>query len=175
MSRIEHIKWSLAFVHRALRDACNGTTEQIHYVPDFGSHSIAWCLWHTTRVEDMIINGRILGTDLIWDDQWATSIGLPVDGNGNGQSDEDAQNVRIADLGRFIEYQDLVWKSTDNFLNTATDSDLGREVKTRNGTERVDESITLHMLGHFNGHRGEMNFLRGMQGMESLLQREGTH
>ena len=175
MSRIEHIKWSLAFVHRALRDACNGTTEQIHYVPDFGSHSIAWCLWHTTRVEDMIINGRILGTDLIWNDQWATAIGLPVDGNGNGQSDEDAQNVRIADLGRFIEYQDLVWKSTDNFLNTATDSDLGREVKTRNGTERVDESITLHMLGHFNGHRGEMNFLRGMQGMESLLQREGTH
>ena len=175
MSRIEHIKWSLAFVHRALRDACNGTTEQIHYVPDFGSHSIAWCLWHTTRVEDMIINGRILGTDLIWNDQWATTIGLPVDGNGNGQSDEDAQNVRIADLGRFIEYQDLVWKSTDNFLNTATDSDLGREVKTRNGTERVDESITLHMLGHFNGHRGEMNFLRGMQGMESLLQREGTH
>ncbi len=175
MSRIEHIKWSLAFVHRALRDACNGTTEQIHYVPDFGSHSIAWCLWHTTRVEDMIINGRILGTDLIWNDQWATTIGLPVDGNGNGQSDEDAQNVRIADLGRFIEYQDLVWKSTDNFLNTATDSDLGREVKTRNGTERVDESITLHMLGHFNGHRGEMNFLRGMQGMEPLLQREGTH
>ena len=175
MSRIEHIKWSLAFVHRALRDACNGTTEQIHYVPDFGSHSIAWCLWHTTRVEDMIINGRILGTDLIWNDQWATSIGLPVDGNGNGQSDEDAQNVQIADLGRFIEYQDLVWKSTDNFLNTATDSDLGREVKTRNGTERVDESITLHMLGHFNGHRGEMNFLRGMQGMEPLLQREGTH
>jgi hypothetical protein len=48
-------------------------------------------------------------------------------------------------------------------------------VQTRNGTERVDESITLHMLGHFNGHRGEMNFLRGMQGMEPLLQREGTH
>lgn len=175
MSRIEHIKWSLAFVHRALRDACNGTTEQIHYVPDFGSHSIAWCLWHTTRVEDMIINGRILGTDLIWNDQWATSIGLPVDGNGNGQSDEDAQNVQIADLGRFIEYQDLVWKSTDDFLSNATDSDLDREVQTRNGTERVDESITLHMLGHFNGHRGEMNFLRGMQGMEPLLQREGTH
>ena len=175
MSRIEHIKWSLAFVHRALRDACNGTTEQIHYVPDFGSHSIAWCLWHTTRVEDMIINGRILGTDLIWNDQWATSIGLPVDGNGNGQSDEDAQNVQIADLGRFIEYQDLVWKSTDNFLSNATDSDLDREVQTRNSTERVNESITLHMLGHFNGHRGEMNFLRGMQGMEPLLQREGTH
>jgi len=51
MSRVKHIKWSLDFVHRALRDACNGTTEQVHFVPESGSHSIAWCLWHTTRIE----------------------------------------------------------------------------------------------------------------------------
>ena len=41
--------------------------------------------------------------------------------------------------------------------------------------ESIDESISLHMLGHFNGHRGEMNLLRGMQGMDPLLMQEGTH
>ena len=42
MSRINNIKWSLDFVHRALRDACNGTNAQIHFVPESGSISIAW-------------------------------------------------------------------------------------------------------------------------------------
>ena len=71
MSRIKHIKWSLDFVHRALRDACNGTDEQIHFVPESGSHSIAWCLWHTTRIEDLIVHFRIKETDPIWSEDWA--------------------------------------------------------------------------------------------------------
>ena len=175
MRRVEHIKWSLAFVHRALRDACNGTNEQIHFVPDFGSHSIAWCLWHTTRVEDMIVNVRIKETDPIWSEEWAKKTGLPFDGNGNGQSDDDAQKVTISSMENFIQYQELVWQSTADLLESITDADLSKEVKARTGTEQIDESISLHMLGHFNGHRGEMNFLRGMQGMDPLLVREGTH
>jgi hypothetical protein len=31
------------------------------------------------------------------------------------------------------------------------------------------------MLGHFNGHRGEINALRGMQGMPTVLAAIGTH
>ena len=51
MSTVAFIERSLAFTHAALKDARNGTDEQLHFVPDQGSHSIAWCLWHTTRVE----------------------------------------------------------------------------------------------------------------------------
>ena len=175
MSRVDHIKWSLSFVHRALRDACNGSSDQIHFVPDFGSHSIAWYLWHTTRVEDMIINVRINELDPIWNEEWSNKTGLPFDGNGNGQSDNDAQKVFISDMNAFINYQDLVWESTTKLLENLSESDLTKQVKSRTGTEQIDEAISLHMLGHFNGHRGEMNFLRGMQGMDPLLVREGTH
>ena len=98
MSRVKHIKWSLDFVHRALRDACNGTNEQIHFVPESGSHSIAWCLWHTTRIEDLIINLVIRESDTVWDEDWANKTGLPFDGFGTGQTDEDAQKVEISDM-----------------------------------------------------------------------------
>ncbi|MBU93467.1 MAG: hypothetical protein CL723_02615 [Chloroflexi bacterium] len=176
MSRIKHIKWSLDFVHRALRDACNGTTEQVHFVPESGSHSIAWCLWHTTRIEDLIVNLVIKESSTVWNEGWANKTGLPFDGFGLGQSDEDAQKVEISDMKAFRDYQDLVWESTDAFLNDLKDEDLSRQVKTSTGdTESIDESISLHMLGHFNGHRGEMNLLRGMQGMDPLLMQEGTH
>ena len=124
---------------------------------------------------DMIVNVRIKETDPIWSEEWAKKTGLPFDGNGNGQSDDDAQKVTISSMENFIQYQELVWQSTADLLESITDADLSTEVKARTGTEQIDESISLHMLGHFNGHRGEMNFLRGMQGMDPLLVREGTH
>jgi hypothetical protein len=92
-----------------------------------------------------------------------------------GQSDADAQKIHIDNMGAFAEYQDAVWAATARFLDTATDADLEREVPSRTGTESVGEAISLHMLGHFNGHRGEINTLRGMQGMPTVMAAQGTH
>lgn len=176
MGTIEFITEGLNFAHRALADATNGTEEQLHFVPPAGSHSIAWCLWHTARVEDLIIGERVMGESSLWDEQWAERTGLPADGFGTGMSDEDAQRVRIADIDAFREYQQAVWARTARFLANANDEDLARTVPTRGGgTESVSQAISLHLLGHFNGHRGEINTLRGMQGMPTVLVREGTH
>ncbi len=175
MSTVDFIKRSLDFAHRALADARDGTEEQLHFVPEHGSHSIAWCLWHTARVEDLIINGRVRQQQPIWNDEWARRTGLPVEGTGNGLSDEEAQQIRISDMEALAEYQEAVWEQTRQFLHTASDEDLERAVPSRTGTESVGEAISLHMLGHFNGHRGEINTLRGMQGMPTVLAVEGTH
>ena len=175
MSTVDFIKKNLDFAHRALTDAANGTDEQLHFVPEDGSHSIAWCLWHTARVEDLIMNAVIGGGAPIWDDTWAERTGLPGEGFGTGMSDDDAQAIHIDDMDAFLEYRDAVWASSASFLYGASDEDLEREVPARNGPETVAESIGLHMLGHFNGHRGEINTLRGMQGMPTVLAVEGTH
>jgi hypothetical protein len=175
MSTVDFIKRGMDFAHRALSDARNGTPEQLHFVPEHGSHSIAWCLWHTARVEDSIINGRIRQQPLVWSEQWAERTGLPFDKRLSGISDEEAQTIRIDDMAAFADYQQEVWRRTDEFLSGATDEDLEREVQARTGTETVGEAISLHLLGHFNGHRGEINLLRGMQGMPTLLATEGTH
>jgi hypothetical protein len=98
MSTIGFIKRGLDFAHKALADARNGTDEQLHFVPPNGSHSIAWCLWHTTRVEDLIINARILKQPMIWNGEWAERTGLPAEGFGAGQADDDAQKVHIGDM-----------------------------------------------------------------------------
>ena len=176
MDALETIKYMLGFAHRALKDACNGTPEQLHFVPEHGSHSIAWCLWHTARIEDRIINARSRQAAEIWDEDWAQRTGLPFEGMGTGMSDEDAQEVRIKDMDAFREYQEAVWQQTDDYLNSITSENLQEERQTRDGRiETIGEGITLHMMGHFNGHRGEINMLRGMQGMPTVLQREGTH
>ena len=96
-------------------------------------------------------------------------------GSGRGSRTTDAQAIHIADMGAFAEYQEAVWAATARFLDGATDADLEREVQSRTGTESVGEAISLHMLGHFNGHRGEINTLRGMQGMPTVMAAQGTH
>lgn len=174
MSTVTFIQRSLDFTHNALKDARNGTDEQLHFVPADGSHSIAWCLWHTARVEDLIMS-RVSGQPPVWSQEWADKSGLPFDGFGTGMADDDAQQVHITDMGAFNGYQDAVFARTAEFLSGASDDDLEREIPARNGTESVGEAISLHMMGHFNGHRGEINTLRGMQGMPTVLAVEGTH
>ncbi len=174
MSTVAFIQRSLAFTHAALIDARNGTDAQLHFVPEQGSHSIAWCLWHTSRVEDLIMS-RVSGREQVWSEAWAERTGLPFDGFGTGMSDDDAHQIHVTDLGALGEYQDAVFARTAEFLDNATDADLEVEIPARNGTESVGEAISLHMMGHFNGHRGEINTLRGMQGMPTVMAAQGTH
>ena len=174
MSTVEFIQRSLEFTHAALVDARNGTDEQLHFVPEQGSHSIAWCLWHTSRVEDLIIS-RVAGRPQVWSEEWAGRTGLPFEGFGTGMSDEDAQQVQVTDMEALAGYQDAVFARTAEFLENASDEDLEREIPARNGTESVGEAISLHMMGHFNGHRGEINTLRGMQGLPTVMAAQGTH
>lgn len=174
MSTAAFIQRSLEFTHAALIDARNGTDEQLHFVPEHGSHSVAWCLWHTARVEDLIIS-RVTGEPQVWSEDWARQTGLPFEGFGTGMASEEAQQVRLADMDAFGGYQDAVFDRTARFLAGATDEDLAREIPARNGTESAGEAISLHMMGHFNGHRGEINTLRGMQGMPTVMAAQGTH
>ena len=174
MSTVAFIQRSLEFTHAALIDARNGSDEQLHFVPERGSHSIAWCLWHTSRVEDLIIS-RVTGEPQLWSEEWAARTGLPFEGFGTGMADEDARQVRVGDLEALGRYQDAVFERTAQFLASATDEDLEREIPARNGSESVGEAISLHMMGHFNGHRGEINTLRGMQGMPTVMAAQGTH
>jgi uncharacterized damage-inducible protein DinB len=176
MDTVDYIQNSLSFAHRALADARNGTPEQLHFVPEHGSHSIAWCLWHTARIEDRIINARSRQAPEVWNERWAERTGLPFEGMGTGMADEEAAQLKIKDIEALRAYQEAVWKQTEEYLNSITDADLQREIPTRDGgTETIGQAISLHMLGHFNGHRGEINMLRGMQGMPTVLVREGTH
>jgi len=174
MGTVDFIARSLEFTHNALKDARNGTDEQLHFVPPEGSHSIAWCLWHTSRIEDLIMS-RISGEDAVWNQEWADKVGLPFEGIGTNMSDDDALGVHIDDMQAFGEYQEAVFQRTADFLANASDEDLEREIPAREGTESVGEAISLHMMGHFNGHRGEINTLRGMQGMPTVMAAQGTH
>jgi uncharacterized damage-inducible protein DinB len=175
MTAIDFMKQTLDFIHRGFRGAPEGLSlDQLHFVPEGQSHSIAWCMWHGGRIEDLFFQQIFQGKKSEWETGgWAAKTGLPEKGFGTGQSTEDAATIRIGDLAAFREYQAKLIELTSAYLDSLTDADLTREVKLGEKTEAVGESINLHLVIHLNGHRGEINLLRGMMGFEPVLLNQG--
>lgn len=175
MSSIDFMKQTLDFIHRGFRGAPDGLSdEQLHFVPEGQSHSIAWTMWHGARIEDLFFQQLFQGKKSEWETGgWAAKTGLPEKGFGTGQSTEDAASVRIASLDAFKQYQARVGELSAEFLSGLSEDDLSREVKMGERTETLGESINLHLVIHLNGHRGEINLLRGMQGFDPVLLNQG--
>ena len=175
MSATQYMKQSMNFIHGSLRTAGEGLTpEQLHFVPEGESHSIAWVMWHGARVEDLIVQQFIRGQQQEWESgAWAERTGLPVKGFGTGQSTEDAKAIHIDDLSAFAQYASTVAGHTDALLDSLSDDELDREVKVGQRTESVGQCITLHLITHLNGHRGEVNLIRGMMGFPPVLPNQG--
>lgn len=175
MAATDFMKQTLTFVHRGFLGAGEGLSdEQLHFVPEGQSHSIAWCMWHGARIEDLFFQQIFQGKQSEWDEGgWASKTGLPEKGFGTGQSNEDAHAVRITSREAFRGYQERVAERAMAFLDSVGDGDLGREVKLGERTETLGESINLHLVIHLNGHRGEINLLRGMMGFEPVLLNQG--
>lgn len=175
MAATDFMKQTLDFVHRGFRGAPDGLTdEQLHFVPEGQSHSIAWCMWHAARIEDLFFQQIFQGKCAEWDiGEWVAKMGLPEKGFGTGQSTEDAAQIRFTSLDAFKQYQAKVAELSHQFLDSLDDEGLKREVKLGEKTETIGESINLHLVIHLNGHRGEVNLLRGMQGFDPVLLNQG--
>lgn len=175
MSAVDFMKQTLDFIHRGFRGAPAGlSNDQLHFVPEGQSHSIAWCMWHAARIEDLFFQQIFQARKSEWETGgWATKTGLPEKGFGTGQSTEDARATSIGSLDSFREYQAKVAQLALDYLGSLAESDLQREVKLGERTETVGESINLHLVIHLNGHRGEVNLLRGMLGFEPVLLNQG--
>lgn len=175
MSAVAYMKQSIDFLHRSYRQGGEGlTADQLHFVPEGESHSIAWIIWHGMRVEDLFVQQLFKGGKQEWEaGGWAERTGLPERSFGTGQSTEEARAIRIIDPDAFTGYVNRVAELTEEYLSSITDADLERQIKVGQREESVGQAITLHLVTHLNGHRGEINLLRGMLGLGPVLVNQG--
>jgi uncharacterized damage-inducible protein DinB len=131
-------------------------------------------MWHAARIEDLFFQQIFQGKPSEWETGgWAAKTGLPEKGFGTGQPVEEAKQVRVASLDSFRAYQARVAELAGSYLSSLSEAELEREVKLGERTETLGQSINLHLVIHLNGHRGEINLLRGMMGFEPVLLNQG--
>ena len=155
---------ALGRVRELVHSVVDGLSDDdLAWRPDPEANSIAWLVWHLTRIEDDHVAG-VAGTTQAWvEDGWADRFGLPlpVADHGYGHSPEQAGEVRAsADL--LAGYYDAVSARTATYLAGLEPDDLDVVVD-----ERWDPPVTLgvrlvSVVNEVNQHVGQAAYLRGL-------------
>ncbi len=146
----------------AVTDGLDG--DQLTWRPGGSGNSIAWLVWHLTRIQDDHL-ADAAGRDQVWTAHgWAERFALPFDdaatGFGHSSAEVDAVRVGSGDLLR--GYHAATHQQTLRLLETWDDEALGRVVD-----ERWDPPVTLavrlvSVLADGLKHAGQAEYVRGL-------------
>ena len=151
-------------VRDAVHPAVNGlSAEELAFRPDSESNSIAWLVWHLTRIQDDHVAG-LDGRRQVWTDGgWVDRFGLPLDPGDTGYGhDPDAVAVVTADAPLLLGYFEAVHERTLGFLGGLADADLARVVDS-SWDPPVTMSVRLvSVIADDLQHVGQAAYVRGI-------------
>lgn len=79
------------------------TEEQMRRIPSNCEHSVAWCIWHIARIEDVTMNLLVAGSpQVLYRDDWLERMKIAVRDTGN-----EMDRATVADLGVTIDTEAL--------------------------------------------------------------------
>ncbi|MEU9591042.1 DinB family protein [Streptomyces sp. NPDC048219] len=132
--------------------------------PADGANSVAWLVWHLTRVQDDHI-ADAFGLDQVWLTQdWEKRFGLdlPRRDTGYGHSSAKVAKVRVDSADLLTGYHDAVHEQTLGALRSVAAKDLERVVD-----DNWDPPVTLgvrlvSVLSDDLQHVGQAAYVRGL-------------
>ncbi|MCU1560531.1 DinB family protein [Mycetocola sp.] len=131
---------------------------------DADANSIAWLVWHLTRIQDDHI-ADILGTDQIWlSAGWVDRFRLPLPpaDTGYAHSSDDVAAVVVESPDLLLGYFDEVHDRTMHLVSGLSDAELDRIVD-ESWTPPVTLGVRLvSVLADDLEHVGQAAFIRGV-------------
>jgi hypothetical protein len=137
--------------------------EQLAFRVDPEANSIAWLVWHLTRIQDDHLADAFEAEQLWTSQGWAERFGLPfgpVD-TGYGHGPDEVAAVR-ATGELLVGYHDAVHRQTTRQMERVGDADLGRIVD-RSWDPPVTLGVRLvSVIADDLQHTGQAAFVRGV-------------
>jgi hypothetical protein len=148
-------------VHRVVRGL---TPDQLAHQIGPEANSIAWLIWHLTRVQDDHV-AHVAATEQVWTSQgWVERFGLPLEprDTGYGHSSAQVASVRVDSPDLLTGYYDDVHEQTLSFIRSLSESDLDRIVDPN-----YDPPVTLgvrlvSVIDDDIQHAGQAAFVKGL-------------
>ena len=156
-----------AVVHSVLASA---SPEVLKFRPDPQANTIAWLVWHLTRVQDAQI-ADLMGAEQVWTaGTWVERFDLPFDpaATGYGQSTDDVGEVRTG-ATLLVGYFDAVHERTIAYLDTLTEEDLPRIVDTSWNPPVTLLVRLVSTLADDLQHAGQASYVRGLAARARIL------
>ncbi|MBR7835030.1 DUF664 domain-containing protein [Actinospica durhamensis] len=152
-------------VQEAVHAAVEGLDgEQVTRRIDPAANSIAWLVWHLTRVQDDHV-ADAAGLEQVWlVEGWAERFGLPFDDRavGYGQTSEEVGAVQVEDVKLLLDYHDAVHRQTVGYVRGLRDADYDRIVD-RSWDPAVSLGVRLvSVLQDTLMHVGQAQYVRGV-------------
>lgn len=127
------------------------------------ANSIAWLVWHLTRIQDDHV-AHVAGVEQAWTAEgWHDRFGLPFDpaDHGYGHSSEEVGAVRVS--GELLAgYHAAVHARTDAFVRTLVDADLDRVVDSSFDPPVTAGVRLVSVISDDLQHAGQAAYLRGL-------------
>jgi hypothetical protein len=138
--------------------------EQLVTRLDPDANTIAWLVWHLTRIQDDHIAGAAQIEQVWTSGGWVERFGLPFEPweTGYGHSTDDVAACRVESGDLLLDYHDAVHAQTIRFVEGITDAGLDRVVD-----ESWDPPVTLgvrlvSVINDNTEHAGQAAFVRGV-------------
>ena len=139
--------------------------DQLSHRVGADANSIAWLVWHITRVQDDHVS-EVAGVEQVWTAAgFVERFGFDLEPGDTGYGHDSDQVARVrADARLLTAYLRAVHEQTVRFLRTVTPDDLDRIVD-----ERWDPPVTLgvrlvSVVNDDTQHVGQAAFVRGLLG-----------
>ena len=138
--------------------------DQLASAPAPGANTVAWLVWHLTRVQDHHLS-EVMGTDQLYlTEGWHERFGRGPDpeDHGYGHTAADVASERPSAGADLVAYFEAVHDRTAGYLQGISQADLDRVVD-----DRWDPPVTLgvrlaSVLTDDLQHVGQAAYLRGL-------------
>jgi Protein of unknown function (DUF664) len=140
------------------------TAEQLAFRVDPEANSIAWLVWHLTRIQDDHV-ADAAQAEQVWTSQgWVERFGLPFDplATGYGHRADEVAAVRVEAGELLVGYHDAVHQRTIRYVERLRDADLVRIVD-RSWDPPVSLGVRLvSVMADDLQHAGQAAYVRGV-------------
>jgi uncharacterized damage-inducible protein DinB len=152
-------------IREIVHDVVDGlSTDQLAYRVTPEANSIAWLIWHLTRIQDDHVTD-VAGVEQTWTEAgWIDQFALPFDAadTGFGHSSDDVAAVTVESGDLLTQYHHAVFEQTERFVTGLQDDELDRIVD-----ERWDPPVSLgvrlvSVIGDDLQHAGQAAYIRGI-------------
>jgi hypothetical protein len=152
-------------IQQAVRASAEGlTAEDLAFRPDADANSIAWLLWHLTRIQDDHMS-EIAAREQAWtSDDWAERFRRPADptDTGYGHTSEQVATIRPEDPDVLLAYHAAVADRTLEYLAAIDSDDLDRIID-RSYDPPVSVGVRMvSVISDSLQHVGQARYVRGI-------------
>ena len=148
----------MSYQDNLLRDV---TDEQIRQRPQPGFNSLAWLLWHVTRVEDASANLIIAERPQVFDEGgWGARLNVPRRDIGTGMTEPEVDEFnRQIDIAALLAYRAAVGQQTQAIVRDlqpeVLDEVIDRDLVQRLRDEGIFSPRISSFLSRWEGKRKE--------------------